>query len=300
MIFLRASITALIFCLLASASAQRIKFQLSSTVIFQASQAELEDALSCTVCQAIQPLAGSNITLRAQRQGSQAYDVQVRQVGRAAFRLEARYTLSPRQSPSYTTDWLELSELSQSIYTGTAPVTDATVEYRLFLSPEDLAGLSEINLVYSMGSSSVSHAVQLISPAVVSLRLDTDLVGSSATVNFDYDGLSIEDYMTAVEKGTPLAISSSELKNVSIYTNNTSGAIVTLELFVIEEPEGGSLLNKLFLFDVPVIDQRFGVVGPTVDFVELFLAEDFSLHLDGSEPPGQYRYIVRYNASLNP
>lgn len=301
MIFLRFSLLALCL-LLGLAKAQRLSFQSGGVVSFEASEADIKEALSCTQCKPLNSAASSSsIALRVQRQGSKAYVLTVRQASTwTAFRIEARYTISPRQANSYTTDWLELGAFAQTVYSGNSPVTDISVEYRLWLTGEELAGVLANQIIYSVDSSSINHLVQVASSAVALVKIKGQS-SSSLSLKFDYGGLNAASYMSSLETGKLLEFTESTLDAVYVYTNNPKGATIKLELFVQEKPENADpVFPQILLFGEPLMTREFKITQPTADFELLLSPQDFSLKVNGSEMPGTYLYVLRYLATVQP
>ncbi|MCA9837721.1 MAG: hypothetical protein KC422_12460 [Trueperaceae bacterium] len=299
--FLKVTLLSVCF-LLGWAFAQRLSFQSSGVVSFEASEADIREALDCVSCKVLEPsLSSSTISVRVQRQGSSRYTLTVRQASSwTAFRLKARYTIRPRQASLYTTDWLELSAFPQTIYSGDSPVTDVSVDYRLVLSGEEWAGDFGNQVVYSIDSSSISHMVQLSAPPVALVKV-AGKSDSSLSLVFDYEGLNAIDYTTAVETGRILPFTDRTLDAVYVYTNNPAGATFRLELFVLEQAKNSEAsLPQLLLFDEALTNREFRITQPTPEFQLLVSPEDFGLKVDGSELPGTYRYALRYMAIMQP
>lgn len=294
-------ISYLSFSLLGFAEAQRVRLLSGGIVSFSPSQLEIEEALSCADCVYLSPITSTvDSVLRVQRQGSKSYTLQARQLALGqGLALEARYLIDYKgQKPSQQTDWLELSSLSQDLFSSDASVVDITIEYRLRLTTEAAAGVQSVAVVYSTGTSTIQQQINLVLPGLAIVRVITAQDGANPELNFDYQGLNVREYLDRVQANQQLMPTSSSIEKIELYTNHPRGATVRLELFILDlEAE---LENKLFLAEQPIISYRFSLNRPSNGFEVFALPSDFTLLLTGAEKPGTYRYIIRYRSSPNP
>lgn len=248
----------------------------------------------------------SNVKVRVLRQGNRAYSLSARHSGwvpGGEVGLEARYTAKGNKSGTYAvTDWLPLSSVSETLFSGSDPRTDVEIEYRLRVMGDERAGTYETNVTYSVGSSSVSHRVRVVVPSATVLRVrGQGGAGAALGVFFTYDGTDALSYVRAVERGTPLPVTESSLGRVEVFTNNPKGYTVTVSAEQLDGPTDNSLTeNDITLFGEPAETHVFRSTDATDGFETLTTPEDLGLVVNGDEVPGSYVFTLRYEAAANP
>ncbi len=211
--------------------------------------------------------------------------------------LEARYNVFDSQNNFLSsTDWLEISEQPQSLFSSNTSDFSVAIDYRLVITGEEFAGNYQTSLTYSLGSATLRHELSIKIPSVTLLRVGQKVTSGSTSISFNYQGPSAVDYVRAIQNNTPLPLTGSNLDVVEVFSNHPRGYLVTLKLFEINSP---STLN-LRLFNKPIDGQTFQSVFPTQSFQPLITEENFSLLVDGSEEPGDYQFTLEYDAQSNP
>ena len=293
--------------LLSLGFAQRVKLQASGLVEVSPTAQAYLDALECSSCAFIAPSSiSSNIKLRVLRQGKRAYSLSARHSGwvpGGEVGLEARYTAEGNKSGTYAvTEWLPISSVSETLFSGSDPRTDVTVEYRLRVTGAERAGTYETTVTYSVGSSTVSHRVRVVVPNATVLRVKGQGSASTAlSVFFTYDGTDALSYVRAVERGTLLPVTESSLRRVEVFTNSPKGYTVTVSAEQLGGPTDNSLsANDITLLGEPAEARVFRSTDATDGFETLIRPDDLGLIVNGDEVPGSYIFTLRYVITTNP
>jgi hypothetical protein len=298
----------LFICLLFNLSyAQHLVLTARGSTAFIPSVKEYTDALLCTGCNTLLPTRlNDKIELKLENRAAQAVTLQVRRdayLPNADLELEARYTFLNAQGNIISAyDWLPLSQLPTTLYSGRDSSVSAAIEYRLFITGHERSGSYETSVTYNLnastGAQSVTHKLRFALPEVALLQVRGQ-VGSTATVAFDYQGVNAVQYVRAVQNKTPLAPTSSGFQHVEVFCNSAKGYTVTVQLFEVSSNPLGSTLNKLYLFGKVAQNQRLQRTSATDSLQILVRPEDFSLLVDGSEEAGSFRFVVQYQIAVN-
>ncbi len=287
-----------------SAQEASVHFIASGPVSFTVTADAYAAAAACSGCNYLYPDPGPAVVLEVQRQNRhQLYTLE-------AFRnpwspvspllLEARYTVTNARGSRvlFVTDWLPLDATPTVLFSqqalGRETRVRVEIDYRLQATGDELAGDYQSSVTYRIreSDSAVAHEVFVALPTLLSLRL----VGHGGySVRFDYRD-DPAAYIQAISTGLPLAATSSELERIEIRSNHPSGYTVTI---AVEAIQGAALRDRLWLGGAPAHGQSLSSSANS-GFATLLTAEQFGLALDGSEPPGEYSFIVRYQALLNP
>jgi hypothetical protein len=277
---------------------QTLSLSKKTSVSFNPNQQDYIEALLCQGCNSLEPFVVQGLEISAT--SPQALSFQVRRnsfLPTGELILEARYNVfDPQNNFLASTDWLEVSEQPQDLFSSSTTDFSVAVDYRLIITGEEYAGNYQTSLTYSLGSTSLRHELSVQIPSVTLLRVGQKVASGTTSISFNYFGLNASDYVRAIKDNTPLALTGSNLKLVEIFSNHPRGYLVTLKLFAITSP--GTL--NLRLFNKPIDGQTFQSVTPTQGFQPLLSEENFSLLVDGSEEPGDYQFTLEYNAESNP
>ncbi len=288
---------------LSAGQAQRLVLIARGSPTFNPTVQEYTGALSCNLCNYLAPTRfNDKITLRLENNNAQAATVQAR---RAAYlpstdlELEARYVLTDAAGVIVgLKDWLPLSQLPQTLYSGRDRDINFAIDYRLRVTGRERAGSYETSITYNVGNDSVSHRLRFNIPSASVLRV-VGQTSSVVTVSFDYLTVNAVAYVRAVEKKTLLPFTSSELRQVELLCTNPSGCTVTVQLFDLSMLPSSNVLNRVYLFGKVANGQRLQRTTATNGFEVIVRPEDLTLFVDGKEDPGEFRFAVQYQLSVN-
>ncbi len=307
-------LTVIALSLLGVAVAQRVQCQPRSAcnrpVTFTPTSAEYSNAIGGF----LNPdLTSPNIKLKLKRDKDEPFTAELSRTSWSPannIELEARFTLLAKKTPTQVTAWLPVSELPLQFLQSDDKRTDIEVEYRLRISGQELAGSYETTVQYFVWDArdkknkkdTVTHQIRVEIPPFLQLRIGDILTsGGVATIYFDYAEPNALDYVRAIENGTPLELSSSEVSRVEVAANNPRGYTVRVSVTQASGPVGSGLgVADILLFDSPADGQSIRRDSPTVGFETLVLPEDFTVFVDGDEEPGSYVFAVEFNAEINP
>lgn len=150
------------------------------------------------------------------------------------------------------------------------------------------AGLASAQSI-STTAASVNNQLFVNLPTVVALRLNGD--GTSSDVTFNVDAATY--YGNAVN-GTTINPANSGFTSLDAFSNDANGAELTVGLQT--PPAAGS--DAASVFDAVQLDGGAVTSFSRTLGVGMHLAvisrNDFSLHLTGSEPTGNYTYTLVY------
>lgn len=277
---------------------QSLSFNRNSAIAFTPSQQDYTEALLCQECNSLEPFVMQGLELLATQ--PQGFSLQVR---RSAFLpnsqilLEARYTVFDSQDNFLeATDWLEISEQPQVLFSGERSDVRVTIDYRLMITGEEFAGTYQVALTYSLGTATLRHDLSIRIPSVTLLRIGQKVASGSTSISFNYQGPDAVDYVKAIQNNTPLSLTGSNLEAIEIFSNHPRGYTLSLRLFAIRSP---SPLD-LRLFNKPIDGQILQSRLPTLGFQPLITEDNFSLLVNGSEEPGEYQFTLEYTAKSNP
>jgi hypothetical protein len=296
-----------LFPLLSSTSAQRLVLTARGSTAFIPTVKEYSDALLCTGCNALAPSRSNDkIELRLENKSSQSTTLQVSRdayLPNADLQLEARYTfVNEGGSVIVAQDWLPLSQLPTTLYSGKDPNLTTSVEYRLVITGRERAGNYDTSVTYSLTSggnqSSVNHKIRFAIPEVAFVRLRGQLA-STGTVAFDYGGVNAVQYVRAVQTKTPLPPTASDFQQVEVFCNASKGYTITVQLFDVSSVGSSNTLSRVYLFGKVAQNQRLQRMSATDTLQLLARPEDFSLLVDGSEDTGSFRFVVQYGIAVN-
>ena len=216
--------------------------------------------------------------------------------------LQARYTFSVN-GRAQTTDWLPLGRTPREVLSSREKKLDIDVTYRLRVTGAESAGPYTTTVTYRVGNSTVKHDVRVLVPSALALRLGgVRATGGTAAIYFAYEGAGeVAVYLDAVERGVPLPITGSDLRQVEIFCNHPRGCAVDLSVSVSVSaanapPASALTASDLLVGGLPADGRRFEVPLPTGGFRPLVTSEDFSLKVDGLEGPGAYTFQLLYKA----
>ncbi len=287
-----------IFWAISLGHSQILSLSQRASVSFNPSQQDYIEALLCQGCNSLEPFVVQGLEITAT--SPQGLIFQVRRnsfLPTSDIILEARYNVFDSQNNFLSsTDWLEISEQPQSLFSSNTSDFSVAIDYRLVITGEEFAGNYQTSLTYSLGSATLRHELSIKIPSVTLLRVGQKVTSGSTSISFNYQGPSAVDYVRAIQNNTPLPLTGSNLDVVEVFSNHPRGYLVTLKLFEINSP---STLN-LRLFNKPIDGQTFQSVFPTQSFQPLITEENFSLLVDGSEEPGDYQFTLEYDAQSNP
>jgi hypothetical protein len=295
----------LIFLLffLSVGQAQRLVLIARGSPTFNPSIQEYTDALLCNLCNYLAPTRfNDKITLRLENKNAQAATVQVRRAAYTPFaelELEARYVLTNATGTVVgIQEWLPLSQLPETLYSGRDKDIDFAIDYRLRVTGLERAGSYETSVTYNVGTDSVSHKLRFTIPSASVLRV-TGQTSSVVTVTFDYLTVNAVAYVRAVEKNTLLPFTSSALKQVELLCTNSSGCAVNVQLFDMSTLPSTNVLNRVYLFGKVANGQRLQRTTATNGFEIIVRPEDLTLFVDGKEDPGEFRFAMQYQLTVN-
>jgi hypothetical protein len=278
--------------------AQRLVLIARGSPTFNPSVQEYVNALTCNLCNYLGPTRfNDKITLRLENKNAQPATVQVRRAAyspSAELELEARYVLTDAAGTVVgIKEWLPLSQLPQTLYSGRDKDVDFSVEYRLRVTGRERTGSYETSIIYNVGTASVSHRLRFNIPSASVLRV-TGQMGNAVTVSFDYLTVNAIAYVRAVEKQTLLPFTSSDLKQVELLCTNPLGCTINVQLFDLSaSPSNNVLFGKV------ANGQRLQRSTPTNGFEVVVRPEDLTLFVDGREDPGEFRFAVQYQLGTN-
>jgi hypothetical protein len=283
--------------------AQRVVLIARGSPTFNPSVQDYTNALTCNLCNYLAPTRfNDKITLRLENKNAQPATVQVRRAAyspSAELELEARYVLTDAAGTVVgIKEWLPLSQLPETLYSGRDRDIDFSVEYRLRITGRERAGSYETSIIYNVGTDSVSHRLRFNIPAASVLRVVSQ-IGNTVTVSFDYLTVNAVTYVRAVEKQTLLPFTSSDLKQVELLCTNPSGCTVNVQLFDLSASPSANVLNRVYLFGKVANGQRLQRSTPTNGFEVIVRPEDLTLFVDGREDPGEFRFAVQYQLGTN-
>jgi hypothetical protein len=293
----------LIVLLLSAVQAQRLVLIARGSPSFSPTVQEYTNALVCNLCNYLSPTRfNDKITLRLENKNAQPATVQVRRVvysPSADLELEARYVLTDAAGTVVgIKEWLPLSQLPETLYSGRERDINVSVDYRLRVTGRERAGSYETSITYNVSTDSVSHKLRFTIPSASVLRV-LGQTGSVVTVSFDYLTVNAVAYVRAVEKKTLLPFTSSELRQVELLCTNPSGCTVNVQLFDMSALPSTNALNRVYLFGQVANGQRLQRTTATNGFEVIVRPEDLTLFVDGKEDPGEFRFAMQYQLSLN-
>lgn len=287
----------------------RVSLVAGGPVTFTVTAEAMVAAAACPGCHTLYPDSGTPVVLEVRRQNpNRFYTLDVFHNGftpLGAFQLEARYAVTNERGNMVllAIDWRPVTEAPGELFTQQAVGRETSVRvevaYRLRLVGSEPPGLYQTTVTYSIreNASKASHDVRAAIPSFLSLRLVGAMAPALAhNLRFDY-GEAPQQYVHAVSTGTPLPATASDLARVEISTNHPGGYTVTVRVEALAEP---LLRDRLYLAGALAHGRRLASTHPTRGFVTLVTPDDFSLVVDGSEPPGAYVVTVTYEAILNP
>jgi hypothetical protein len=283
--------------------AQRLVLTARGSPTFNPTVQEYTDALLCNLCNYLAPTRfNDKITLRLENKNAVAATVQVRRATYTPFaelELEARYVLTNDAGTVVgVKEWLPLSQLPETLYSGRDKDIDFAIEYRLRVTGLERAGSYETSITYNVGTDSVSHKLRFTIPSASVLRV-TGQTGNVVTVAFDYLTVNAVAYVRAVEKNTLLPFTSSGLKQVELLCTNSSGCTIAVQLFDMSAAPSSNVLNRVYLFGKVANGQRLQRTTATNGFETIVRPEDLTLFVDGKEDPGEFRFAVQYQLTTN-
>ncbi len=288
---------------LSTSHAQRVVLIARGSPTFNPTVQEYVSALGCNLCNYLSPSRfNDKITLRLENRNAQPATVQVRRAAYtplADLELEARYILTDSAGTVVSIkEWLPLSQLPETLYSGRDTDIDFAIEYRLRLTGRERTGSYETSIIYNVGTDSTNHKLRFNIPSASVLRV-TGQTSSAVTVAFDYLTVNAVAYVRAVEKNTLLPVTASELKQVELLCNNPSGCTVNVQLFDLSMLPSTNVLNRVYLFGKVANGQRLQRTSATNGFEVIVRPEDLTLFVDGREDPGEFRFAVQYQLSTN-
>jgi hypothetical protein len=294
---------AMLFFILNIGHAQRVVLIARGSPTFNPTVQAYVSALGCNLCNYLVPTRfNDKITLRLENQNAQPATVQVRRGAYSPITeldLEARYVLADASGTVVgIKEWLPLSQLPETLYSGRDRDIDFAIEYRLRLTGRERAGSYETSVIYNVGTNSVNHKLRFNIPSASVLRV-TGQTSSAVTVAFDYLTVNAVAYVRAVEKNTLLPVTASELKQVELLCNNPSGCTVNVQLFDLSALPSTNVLNRVYLFGKVANGQRLQRTTATNGFEVIVRPEDLTLFVDGKEDPGEFRFAVQYQLTTN-
>jgi hypothetical protein len=287
--------------------AQRLVLTARGSTAFIPSVKEYTDALLCTGCNALAPSRSNDkIELRIENRNAQSVTVQVRRdayVPSADLQLEARYTLvNARGNVVAAQDWLPLSQLPATLYSGRETEVFTDIEYRLVVTGLERTGSYETSVTYNLTSSgntsSVNHKIRFAIPEIAFVQVKGQL-SSTSSLAFDYGSVNAVQYVRAIQNKTLLPPTSSDFQQLEVFCNSSKGYTVTVQLYDVGTTGSSTTLSKLYLFGKTAQNQRLQRTSATPGVQVLLRPEDFSLFVDGSEDTGSFRYVVQYQISVN-
>ena len=283
--------------------AQRLVLTARGSPTFNPSVQEYTNALLCNLCNYLAPTRfNDKITLRLENKNAQAATVQVRRAAyspSAELELEARYVLTNAAGTVVgVKEWLPLSQLPETLYSGRDRDVDFAIEYRLHVTGRERAGSYETSIIYNVGTDSVSHKLRFNIPSASMLRV-TGQTSNTVTVSFDYLTVNAVAYVRAVEKRTLLPFTSSQLNQVELLCTNPGGCSVNVQLFDTSMIPSSNVLNRVYLFGKVANGQRLQRTTATNGFEIIVRPEDLTLFVDGKEDPGEFRFAMQYQLSVN-
>jgi hypothetical protein len=292
-----------ILMFLSLGQAQRLVLIARGSPTFNPTVQEYVNALTCNLCNYLLPTRfNDKITLRLENKNAQPATVQVRRAAYsplADLELEARFVLTDAAGTVVgIKEWLPLSQLPETLYSGRDRDVDVAIDYRLRLTGRERAGSYETSIIYNVGTTSVNHRLRFNIPSASVLRV-TGQTNNAVTVSFDYLTVNAVAYVRAVEKNTLLPFTASELKQVELLCNSPSGCTVNVQLFDLSASPSGNVLNRVYLFGKVANGQRLQRTSATNGFETLVRPEDVTLFVDGREDPGEFRFAVQYQLNIN-
>jgi hypothetical protein len=303
--FSRKRIAVLIFWILffGLGEAQRLVLIARGSPTFNPTVQEYTNALLCNLCNYLDPTRfNDKITLRLENKNAQAATVQVRRAAytpSADLELEARYVLTNAAGTIVgVKEWTLLSQLPETLYSGRDRDIDFAIEYRLHVTGRERAGSYETSITYNVGTDSVNHKLRFNIPSASVLRV-TGQTSSTVTVAFDYLTVNAVAYVRAVENKTLLPFTSSALKQVELLCTNSSGCTVNVQLFDMSMIPSSNVLNRVHLFGKVANGQKLQRTTATNGFETIVRPEDLTLFVDGREDPGEFRFAMQYQLSVN-
>ncbi len=291
-----------LFFLFPLSAAQRVVLIARGSPTFNPTVQEYVSALTCNLCNYLAPTRfNDKITLRLENKNVQPATVQVRRglySPLAELELEARYVLTNAAGIVVgVQEWLPLSQLPETLYSGRETDIDFAIDYRLRVTGRERAGSYETSITYNVGTDSVTHKLRFNIPSASVLRV-LGQTSSVVTLSFDYLTVNAVAYVRAAEKNTLLPFTSSELKQVELLCTNPTGCTVNVQLFDMSMLPSTNNLNRIYLFGKVANGQHLQRAA-TNGFETLVRPEDVTLFVDGREDPGEFRFALRYQLTTN-
>lgn len=289
--------------LLNAGQAQRLVLTARGSPTFNPTVQEYTSALTCNLCNYLSPTRfNEKITLRLENKNAQPATVQVRRATyspSAELELEARYVLTDAAGTVVgIKDWLPLSQLPETLYSGRDRDISVAIDYRLRVTGLERAGSYETSITYNVGTDSVNHKLRFNIPSASVLRV-LGQTSSVVTVSFDYLTVNAVAYVRAIEKKTLLPFTSSELRQVELLCTNPTGCTVNVQLFDMSMMPSNNVLNRVYLFGKIANGQRLQRTTATNGFEVIVRPEDLTLFVDGKEDPGEFRFAMQYQLGIN-
>jgi hypothetical protein len=277
---------------------QTLSFNRHPSVAFTPSQKDYIEALLCQGCNSLEPFVVQGLELVGTE--AQGLNLQVRRnpyLPNGQIILEARYDVFDSQDNFLeSTDWLEIGLQPQILFLSKASDLQVSINYRLVITGQELAGIYQTSLIYTLGAATLQQDISIQIPSVTLLKIAQKVVSGTTTISFNYQGPEAVDYVRAIQNSTPLPLTGSNLEAIEVFSNHPRGYTVTLKLYALRSP--GTL--DLRLFNKPIDGQSLQGSFPTRGFQPLISEENFSLMVDGSEEPGDYQFTLEYNVQSNP